>query len=55
MICRNGWRRAFQEQEAGWVGRRVATLLKLELKDWQEPDSHLNMPREVLKGAYALG
>lgn len=27
------------------VGRRVATLLELELKDWQEPDSHLNMQR----------
>ena len=42
MICRNGWRRAFQEQEAGRVGRRVTTLLKLELKDRLEPESRGN-------------
>ena len=25
-----------------WVDRGITTLFKLKLKDWKEPDSHLN-------------
>lgn len=31
-----------------WVDRGITTLFKLKLKDWKEPDSHLNRQRTLV-------